>query len=380
VHDRRCITTLITDFYCPEILKDDYRFSPSETYYAPPHGDLSSYVEYIRGLPINQMPEAFGLHTNANLVARINEAMRLLQTACSLQPKSGSGGGEGGRSSDAVLLATSEKLLGDLPEPFDTEAVAASYPVDYSESMNTVLAQELLRFNKLLRKVRSSLVDVGKAVKGLVVMSAELEDVAGGILTNATPSLWKRFSYPSLKPLLSYAADLGARLRFFQAWVERGIPPTFWLSGFYFTQSFLTGQLQNYARRLKLPIDMLIWNFKVLQRELENPDAGCVVYGLFIDGARWDSAEGVIAESLPKVLFSEIPHIHMIPCESSKDATDKRAVYASPIYKTSERKGTLSTTGHSTNFVMTILLPISRQHSEKHWIKRGVACLTQLDD
>uniref|UniRef100_A0A7S2IDU1 Dynein heavy chain C-terminal domain-containing protein n=1 Tax=Alexandrium andersonii TaxID=327968 RepID=A0A7S2IDU1_9DINO len=105
-----------------------------------------------------------------------------------------------------------------------------------------------------------------------------------------------------------------------------------------------------------------------------------MVYGLFMDGARWDAAEGAIAESMPKVLFSDIPHIHMTPCESSKDTTDKRAVYASPIYKTSERKGVLSTTGHSTNFVMTILLPISKQHNEKHWIKRGVACLTQLDD
>jgi len=227
---------------------------------------------------------------------------------------------------------------------------------------------------------------VGKAVQGLVVMDAQLEEVANGILMNVTPSGWKSVSYPSLKPLASYVADLCARLDFFQGWIDKGIPGDFWLSGFFFTQSFLTGQLQNYARKFKLPIDTLIWNFKVMSRgeqtTMRTPEesSGCIVYGMFMDGARWDDAEGVVAESMPKVLFSELPHVHMIPCEASKDKTDQKAVYPSPIYKTSERKGVLSTTGHSTNFVTTILLPISKQHDEKYWTKRGVACLTQLDD
>jgi len=381
VHDRRCINYILTDFYCPDILKDEYKFSPSGKYYAPPFADLGSYVDYIRSLPINHMPEAFGLHANANLVAAIGEAMRLLQTACSLQPRTSSG--EGGKAPDAIMLETSGKFLVDLPKPFDTEEVDARYPVDYNESMNTVLSQELLRFNRLLRKVRSTLTDVGKAVQGLVAMDAQLEEVANGILVNATPSGWKSVSYPSLKPLASYVADLCARLAFFQGWIDRGIPGDFWLSGFFFTQSFLTGQLQNYARKFKLPIDTLIWNFKVLPRG-ESASApgggGCVVHGMFVDGARWDDAEGCVAESLPKVLFSELPHVRMIPCEAAKDTTDPKAVYPSPIYKTSERKGVLSTTGHSTNFVTTILLPISKQHDEKYWTKRGVACLTQLDD
>jgi len=379
-YDRRAINHILTDFYCVEILKEDYRFSPSGTYYAPAFSKLETYIEYIRQLPVNQNPEAFGLHANANLSANINEAMTLLQVANSLQPRSG--GGES-KQNDMVLLQTSSRFLSELPEPFDTEAVEAKYGILYAESMNTVLNQELLRFNKLIVKIRSTLADVGKAVKGLVVMGGEIEVVANGILQNVTPQVWLRFSYPSLKPLISYIADLTMRTQFFQDWIDCGVPNSFWLAGFYFTQSFLTGQKQNHARRFKIVIDALTWNFKVLNttsRPTIKPDLGCLVYGLFMDGARWDGSEGVIGDSLPKVLFSEIPPIHLYPIEVSKDMTDKRFFYGAPLYRTSERKGTLSTTGHSTNFVLHMWLPISKQHTEKHWVKCGVACLLALDD
>lgn len=75
-------------------------------------------------------------------------------------------------------------MLNSLPENYDIEEVQRKYPVDYNQSMNTVLVQELIRFNRLLTVIRNSLRNLRKAVKGLIVMTGQLEDTMNAIFLN----------------------------------------------------------------------------------------------------------------------------------------------------------------------------------------------------
>jgi len=82
--------------------------------------------------------------------------------------------------------------------------------------------------------MKSSLVNLGKAIEGTVVMSMELEHMFNNFLNNRVPILWEKVGYPSLKPLHSWVNDLIARVEFIASWLYQGPPKTYWLPAFFF--------------------------------------------------------------------------------------------------------------------------------------------------
>jgi len=242
-----------------------------------------------------------------------------------------------------------------------------------------------------------TLQELQRALTGLVVLSAELENMGNAMFDQRVPNLWSDQAYPSLKPLGPWFRDLLQRLEFITNWIEKGIPAVYWISGFFFPQGFLTAILQNYARKYHFPIDTVAFSFHVRDETADQvkdkPDDGSYVHGLFLEAARWSRAERTLIDPKPKELFSPMPMIHFLP---QKDRTAPvTGIYRCPVYKILTRTGILSTTGHSTNFVTWIEIPSDKSTiwrsslvsetnaqikfcDQDYWIKAGVACFCAL--
>jgi dynein heavy chain len=390
--DLRTIDVIMKSFYNPALLTPGYKFDRDGVFYSidfdenDPH---ASYMTYIESLPLAASPGVFGMHENAKIASANNETFTMFEICLSMQASDG-GGGAGGNTRERLIEAAAKDMNEKIQArgEFDIEGISMLYPVVYEESMNTVLLQECIRYNKLISVMELTLPALLKALKGLVVMSGELEAIANSIAVNQVPKDWAKAAYPSMKPCSAWVTDLMDRLTFVDTWIEKGVPSVFWISGFYFPQAFLTGSLQNYARKYKLPIDTVAFNFRVIkmawERLTSKPADGCYIRGLFMEGARWNAKTESIDDSLPKQLYTEIPVIHLDPQQFRAEPTT--GIYRCPVYKILSRRGVLSTTGHSTNFIMWIELPSNRTNiinnegksDQEEWIRAGVAAFTSL--
>ncbi|RUS78130.1 hypothetical protein EGW08_014103, partial [Elysia chlorotica] len=378
--DQRCLRTILRLFFKPDTLSVNYKYSESGIYYAPSVKLLAAYRSYIDSLPIIDQPEIFGLHENANIAFQMNETHTLIGIyfARILEIN----------VNNAVLETGGGGVLQFSFSSFPTLSLF------FTKRTQTNPCCTCFHF-----LCQTSLENLKKAIKGFVVMSEQLENVYFALINNKVPAMWANAAYPSLKTLASWVKDLVMRCNFVSNWITHGAPKSFWLSGFFFPQGFLTGSLQNYARKYNLPIDHLTFKFNIvpvirnqeavaaqmaeirkgekipLDDELPVPADGVLVHGLFMDGFAWDWRLMLVGDSTRGVMNAPLPVMHMDP---AMDYEPDASLYVAPLYKTSARAGTLSTTGHSTNYVVPVYLPSNQP--QDYWIAKGAALLCQVTD
>jgi dynein heavy chain, axonemal len=124
---------------------------------------------------------------------------------------------------------------------------------------------------------------------------------------------------------------------------ENGAPASFWLPGFFFTPSFTTAALQNYARARKLAIDRVGFDFEIIPTDpaviFTPPSEGVYVHGMFLEGCAWDSSLQELTESRPKILTEPAPVVWLKPMQTTQISTFPH--FNCPVYRTADRKGTL---------------------------------------
>lgn len=258
--DIRLIGSIIRRFINSETVDDGFAYSDSGTYKTIEPAGVEAYRAYINELPFVPEPEAFGLHDNAEITTNQAATRELLTLVLSVQPRTSSGGG---KSREEVIEDIAKSIESKTPPAFDYDEVIEKYPTNYNESMNTVLAQEVIRYNKLLVVMARMLKNVQRALLGEVVMSEDLDHLATSLFNNQVPAAFAKAGPLSLKPLGSWIQDINDRVNFIGKWFREGPPPAFWISGFIFPQAFFTGASQNYARKHVLAIDELNFDFKV---------------------------------------------------------------------------------------------------------------------
>ena len=441
--DRKLLACLLQQYFHPAITQPNFALSPSGMYTAPAPGLRAAYIAHIEALPATAQPEVFRLHNNATLTLQKQRSQRLMDTLRTMQPSAAadSGGtgnnsgsstatqdGAAATSTDSLLIAKAAAIIAELPQPLSRQgaqpALFTLTDKGVLPSLSVVLVQEMDRFNRLLSVVGRSLVELQRAVRGEIAMSASLDDVQAALLNNTVPLTWAKVAYPSLKALADWLLDLDRRVAFFARWLRDGQPVEFWLPAFFFPQGFLTAALQLHARKTAQPIDSLQFAFHVCDaaQPAQQPLDGVLISGLYCEGGRWNAQEAALDEAVDGQLFSAMPTIHFRPAcvaetppqrmdredaaeEAERQATAVSSVavplssssssavsvggesrmtdaslahcYSCPVYKTSLRVGVLSTTGQSTNFVLSVQLP--SKLSADHWTLRGTALLCQTD-
>ena len=126
---------------------------------------------------IQYITEVFGMHENANITYQSQESDKILQTIISIQPIKSSGAS--GKSPDEIVKELAKLMYDELPGYLLKDNGAKDLFVENDmgliPSLSTVLLQEMEKFNILLTKMKTTLIEVIKAIDGLVVMSQELD-------------------------------------------------------------------------------------------------------------------------------------------------------------------------------------------------------------
>jgi dynein heavy chain len=228
--------------------------------------------------------------------------------------------------------------------------------------------------NMLLHEVIRSLEECDQGLKGLLTISEQMEQLMDAIALDRVPAAWTKLAYPSRRGLASWLDNLLKRIEQLNAWKDDpvAIPKVTYVSRLFNPQSFLTAIKQVVGRKQKWELNKVMIATDVTKKNVEEIDQpardGSYIFGLVLEGARWDAATGQLDESRPKEMFYLMPVIYCKAVLQPQEGKEEKGYFYCPAYVTEERGKT---------FVFTAQL--KTKHHPRKWILAGVALLMDVE-
>lgn len=221
-----------------------------------------------------------------------------------------------------------------------------------------------------------SLTNLKRALNGEIGMSQELDDLASSLFNGFLPNMWRNLAPQTEKNLVTWMAHLKKRDTQYKEWEQNKVEPNaMWLSGMHIPESYLTALVQTTCRRKGIALDKATLYTDVTQMTLpsevkEKPEDGCYIYGLYLEGARWNMEKNCLDYQKPKELVMEMPLVQIIPVEANK--LKLRGTIKTPVYITQARRNAMGQ-----GLVMEA--DINTDMHASHWILQGVAIVLNTD-
>ena len=364
--DRRLCKTYLEEYMHPDQLDGELLLAPG--FSTPPNSDYLGYHSYINSNLPAESPHLYGLHPNAEIGFLTSTSEKLFRTVFELQPRESGGGSGQSATREEKVKTIVDDIMEKMPEAFQMSEIMGK--VEERTPYVIVCFQECERMNYLTTEMRRSLKELDLGLKGELTFSVDMEDLSNSLFFDQVPPTWAKRAYASLNGLSAWYADLLLRIKELEGWTsDFNLPVSVWLPGFFNPQSFLTAIMQSTARKNELPLDKMCLTCEVTKKTKEEvtsaPREGAFTHGLYMEGARWDTTIGYIAESRLKELYPLMPIIHIRAV--TQDKQELRQLYECPVYKTRQRGDT---------YIWTFNLRTKEKPSK--WVLAGVALLLQI--
>ncbi|CAD8154161.1 unnamed protein product [Paramecium pentaurelia] len=197
-----------------------------------------------------------------------------------------------------------------------------------NHKLDPFLVQEILLINQLIELIEESISLIQRILTG---DSSPNTMIAEDIKYQRVPQEWMDIGFRSDKKLGQWFQEFLKRVNFINNWNDQGIPNAIWLGGLMKPNSFLMYAKYSEECLNKKTIYTILDSIQI-EHITNCPANGYYLYGLTLQGAKWNQKQHILVES--NSMLNEFPICYL----NYKEDDEYQLFYSCPLYRLIDRK------------------------------------------